>query len=86
VTVVDLASERRFARLAAVVTPRGLHGVLAVPVVVAGRPVGALSVYATEWCPWSGIDVAALGAYAGWSPSWWQPAWRWRPGTTRWPS
>ena len=65
VTVVDLASERRFARLAAVVTPRGLHGVLAVPVVVAGRPVGALSVYATEWCPWSGIDVAALGAYAG---------------------
>jgi signal transduction protein with GAF and PtsI domain len=65
VTVVDLATERRFARLAAVVTPRGLHGVLAVPVVVAGRPVGALSVYATEWCPWSGIDVAALGAYAG---------------------
>jgi hypothetical protein len=34
-------------------------------VVVAGRPVGALSVYATEWCPWSGIDVAAVGAYAG---------------------
>jgi GAF domain-containing protein len=65
VTVVDLATERRFARLAAVVTPRGLRGVLAVPVVVAGRPVGALSVYATEWCPWSGIDVAALGAYAG---------------------
>jgi signal transduction protein with GAF and PtsI domain len=65
VTVVDLATDRRFARLAAVVTPRGLHGVLAVPVVVAGRPVGALSVYATEWCPWSGIDVAALGAYAG---------------------
>jgi hypothetical protein len=64
-TVVDLATERRFARLAAVVTPRGLHGVPAVPVVVAGRPVGALSVYATEWCPWSGIDVAALGAYAG---------------------
>jgi ANTAR domain len=24
-----------------------------------------LSVYATEWCPWSGIDVAAVGAYAG---------------------
>jgi hypothetical protein len=39
--------------------------VLAVPVMVAGRPVGALSVYATEWCPWSGIDVAAVGAYAG---------------------
>jgi GAF domain-containing protein len=65
VTVLDLATDRRFARLAAVVTPRGLHGVLAVPVVVAGRSVGALSVYATEWCPWSGIDVAALGAYAG---------------------
>jgi GAF domain-containing protein len=65
VTVVDLATDRRFARLAAVVTPRGLRGVLAVPVVVAGRPVGALSVYATEWCPWSGIDVAAVGAYAG---------------------
>src|SRR4029453_12081315 len=65
VVVIDLATDRRFARLAAVVTPRGLHGVLAVPVVVAGRPVGALSVYATEWCPWSGIDVAALGAYAG---------------------
>ena len=65
VTVVDLATDRRFARLAAVVTPRGLHGVLAVPVVVAGRPVGALAVYAIEWCPWSGIDVAALGAYAG---------------------
>ena len=51
VVVIDLATDRRFARLAAVVTPRGLRGVLAVPVVVAGRPVGALSVYATEWCP-----------------------------------
>jgi hypothetical protein len=39
--------------------------VLAVPVVVAGRPVGALSLYATEPCPWSAIDVAAVGAYAG---------------------
>jgi len=65
VTVLDLATDRRFARLAAVVTPQGLRGVLAVPVVVAGRPVGALSVYATAWCPWSGIDVAAVGAYAG---------------------
>src|SRR5512132_452649 len=65
VAVVDLASDRRFARLAAVVTQRGLRGVLAVPVAVAGRPVGVLSVYATEPCPWSGIDVAALGAYAG---------------------
>src|SRR5215207_9148771 len=61
----DLATDRRFARLAAVVTPQGLRGVLAVPVVVAGRPVGALSVYATQPCPWSGIDVAAVGAYAG---------------------
>jgi GAF domain-containing protein len=65
VTVVDLATDRRFARLAAVVTPRGLRGVLAVPVVVAGRPVGALSLYATAPCPWSAIDVAAVGAYAG---------------------
>jgi len=65
VVVINLATDRRFARLAAAVTPRGLHGVLAVPVMVAGRPVGALSVYATEWCPWSGIDVAAVGAYAG---------------------
>jgi ANTAR domain/GAF domain len=65
VVVMDLATDRRFARLAAAVTPQGLHGVLAVPVAVAGRPVGALSVYATEWCPWSGIDVAAVGAYAG---------------------
>jgi len=65
VVVLDLATDRRFARLAAVVTPRGLRGVLAVPVVVAGRPVGALSVSATEPCPWSGIDVAAVGAYAG---------------------
>jgi ANTAR domain len=65
VVVIDLATDRRFARLAAVVTPRGLRGVLAVPVVVAGRPVGALSVYATEWCPWSAIDVAAVGAHAG---------------------
>jgi GAF domain-containing protein len=65
VVVVDLATDRRFERLAAVVTPRGLRGVLAVPVVVAGRPVGALSVYATQPCPWSGIDVAAVGAYAG---------------------
>jgi hypothetical protein len=65
VAVIDLATDRRFARLAAAVTPRGLRGVLAVPVVVAGRPVGALSVYATQPCPWSGIDVAAVGAYAG---------------------
>jgi len=65
VAVIDLATDRRFARLAAVVAPLGLHGVLAVPVAVAGRPVGALSVYATQLCPWSGIDVAAVGAYAG---------------------
>jgi GAF domain-containing protein len=65
VTVVDLATDRRFERLAAAVTQVGLHGVLAVPVAVAGRPVGALSVYATEPCPWSAIDVAAVGAYAG---------------------
>jgi hypothetical protein len=65
VVVLDLATDRRFARLATVVTPQGLRGVLAVPVVVAGRSVGALSVYATEPCPWSGIDVAAVGAYAG---------------------
>jgi GAF domain-containing protein len=64
VVVVDLATDRRFARLGAVVTPRGLRGVLAVPVVVAGRSVGALSVYATDPCPWSAIDVAAVGAYA----------------------
>jgi len=86
VVVLDLATDRRFARLAAVVTPRGLRGVLAVPVVVAGRPVGALSVYATEWCPWSGIDVLRWLPTPGWSPSWWQPAWRWAPGTPRWPS
>jgi GAF domain-containing protein len=65
VAVIDLATDRRFVRLAAVVTPGGLRGVLAVPVAVAGRPVGALSVYATQPCPWSGIDVAAVGAYAG---------------------
>jgi GAF domain-containing protein len=65
VVVIDLATDRRFPRLAAVVTPRGLRGVLAVPVMVAGRPVGALSVYATAPCPWSGIDVAAVSAYAG---------------------
>jgi GAF domain-containing protein len=65
VAVVDLDTDRRFERLAAVVTQVGLHGVLAVPVAVAGRPVGALSVYATQPCPWSGIDVAAVGAYAG---------------------
>jgi GAF domain-containing protein len=65
VVVVDLDTDRRFERLAAVVTPRELRGVLAVPVVVAGRPVGALSVYATQPCPWSGIDLAAVSAYAG---------------------
>ena len=40
VAVVDLATDRRFARLAAVVTPQELRGVLAVPVMVAGRPAG----------------------------------------------
>jgi GAF domain-containing protein len=65
VTVVDLETDRRFGRLAAVVTQRGVRGVLAVPVAVGGRPVGALSVYATAPCPWSAIDVAAVGAYAG---------------------
>jgi hypothetical protein len=65
VAVVELDTDRRFERLAAAVTQVGLHGVLAVPVVLAGRPVGALSVYATAPCPWSAIDVAAVGAYAG---------------------
>src|SRR5919108_3292279 len=35
VAVIDLATDRRFAQLGAVVTPGGLRGVLAVPVVVA---------------------------------------------------
>jgi GAF domain-containing protein len=65
VTVVDLATDRRFAKLATVVTRLGVRGVLAVPVTVAGRPVGALSVLATAPCPWSAIDIAAVGAYAG---------------------
>jgi GAF domain-containing protein len=65
VAVVELDTDRRFERLAAVVTPLGVRGVLAVPVAVAGRPVGTLSVYATQPCPWSGIDVAAVSAYAG---------------------
>ena len=65
VTVVDLATDRRFAKLATAVTRRGVRGVLAVPVTVAGRPVGTLSVYATAPCPWSAIDIAAVGAYAG---------------------
>jgi len=65
VVVVELETDGRFERLAAAVTQVGLRGVLAVPVVVAGRPVGALSVYATQPCPWSAIDVAAVGAYAG---------------------
>jgi GAF domain-containing protein len=65
VTVVDLKTDRRFAGLATAVTRLGVRGVLAVPVTVAGRPVGALSVYATAPCPWSAIDVAAVGAYAG---------------------
>jgi GAF domain-containing protein len=65
VTVVDLATDRRFAGLAAVVTQLGVRGVLAVPVTVAGRPVGALSVHASAPCPWSAIDKAAVGAYAG---------------------
>ena len=59
VAVVDLDTDRRFERLAAAVTQVGLHGVLAVPVALADRPVGALSVYATEPGPWSAIDVAA---------------------------
>src|SRR5215218_7397092 len=65
VTVVDLKTDRRFAGLVTAVTRLGVRGVLAVPVTVAGRPVGALSVYATAPCPWSAIDVAAVGAYAG---------------------
>jgi GAF domain-containing protein len=65
VVVVDLATDRRFPRLATAATKLGVHGVLAVPVAVAGRPVGALSVHATQPCPWSAIDVAAVGAYAG---------------------
>ena len=59
VVVVELETDRRFERLAAAATQVGLHGVLAVPVALADRPVGALSVYATEPGPWSAIDVAA---------------------------
>jgi hypothetical protein len=43
VTVVDLDTARRFARLAATVAQLGLRGVLAVPVAVAGQP-GAVGV------------------------------------------
>ena len=86
VAVVNLATDRRFARLAAAAAQLGLHGVLAVPVAVAGRPVGALSVSATEPCPGRGLTLLRWAPTPGWSPSWWQPAWRWAPGTPRWPS
>jgi hypothetical protein len=38
---------------------------VAVADLATGRAVGALSVYATEPCPWSAIEVAAVGADAG---------------------
>ena len=85
VVVLDLATDRRFARLAAVVTPRGLHGVLAVPVVVAGR-WGRCRCMPPSGVPGRGLTWLRWVPTPGWSPSWWQPAWRWAPGTPRWPS
>jgi hypothetical protein len=86
VVVVDLATDRRFERLAAVVTPRGLRGVLAVPVVVAGRPVGRCRCMPPSRVPGRGLTLLRWAPTPGWSPSCCEPAWRWMPGTPRWPS
>jgi hypothetical protein len=41
-----------------------VHGVLSVPVRLAGQPVGTLNVYASEPRAWSTAEVQALGAFA----------------------
>jgi hypothetical protein len=86
VAVVDLATDRRFGRLAAAVTQVGVHGVLAVPVAVPAGRWGRC-----RWLPPSRVRGRRLtwlrwAPTPGWSLSCCGPAWRWAPGTPRWPS
>ena len=64
VAVEDLASERVWDRIAAVVGQLQVRGVLSVPVRLADQPVGTLDVYATQPRAWSPGEVQALGALA----------------------
>jgi GAF domain-containing protein len=64
VATEDLASELVWDRIAVVVRQLQVHGVLSVPVRLAGQPVGTLNVYASQPRAWSTAEVQALGAFA----------------------
>ena len=78
-TAVDLETDRRYAGLVTVVPKLGVRGALSVPVAVGGRPVGALSVYATRRVRGRRLTSLRWAPTRGSSPSCWQPAWRLAP-------
>jgi hypothetical protein len=64
VAVEDLAAAPAWDRVAAVVAPLQVRGVLSVPVRLAGQPVGTLDVCAVQPRAWPGEAVEAAGAFA----------------------
>jgi hypothetical protein len=86
VVVLDLATDRRFARLAAVVTHKGCAGCLPSRWWSPAGRWGRCRCMPPSRVPGRGLMWPRWVPTPGWSPSWWQPAWRWAPGTPRWPS
>jgi signal transduction protein with GAF and PtsI domain len=64
VAVQDLRGTPRWDRIAVVVGPLQVAGVLAVPVRLEGQPVGTLDAYAASPRAWSEQDVEALAGLA----------------------
>ncbi len=64
VAVEDLRGTPRWDRIAVVVGPLQVAGVLAVPVRLEGQPVGTLNAYAARPRAWSEQDVDALAGLA----------------------
>jgi PAS domain S-box-containing protein len=60
----DVRGDPRWLRLASVAAPHGICGVLAAPVRIDGRAVGACSAISRSPRVWSAADTKAIGAFA----------------------
>lgn len=64
VASTDVTAESRWPRLATLLQPHGVRGVLGVPVRLGGAPVGTLDVYMDRPHHWTDEECAALARYS----------------------
>jgi putative methionine-R-sulfoxide reductase with GAF domain len=64
IVVEDLGAAAAWTRIAAVVGPLKVRGMLSVPIRLQGQPVGTLDVYSSQPRAWSGHELAAVAEFA----------------------